>query len=75
MRRAYQSKGGKAHTAKGFAKMDKNRHLEVSSRGGKQRSENYSSKGADQTQDSVGINPEQLADVLAGIEETHELQE
>jgi hypothetical protein len=53
--------------------MDKNRHLEVSSQGGKKRSENYSNKGENQTQVSVGRNPEQLADILAALEVNNEL--
>ena len=37
MRRAYQSKGGSVRTAKGFAKMDKDKHLQVSAQGGAQK--------------------------------------
>jgi len=54
--------------------MDKVRHLEISSRGGKARSENYSRKGTVQTQESVSDGVPKLETILGAIEEENELQ-
>lgn len=69
VRRAYQSKGGSVRTAKGYAKMDKEKHLEASSTGGKNKRDNYSRKGAEQTQDSVSSHPQKLEDILGTLNE------
>jgi len=55
--------------------MDKDRHLEISSRGGKAKSENYSRKGAVQTQESVSDGVPKLETILGAVEEDDELQE
>lgn len=75
VRRAYQSKGGSVRKPKGFALMDENRHLEVSSLGGKNKSENTSNKGNNVSQKSDSVEPYTLEELLRVLEDINELQE
>lgn len=69
IRKAYQSKGGSVKKPKGFANMDKNRHLEVSSLGGKKKGENYSNKDTNETQKSDDSVSLKLEDILGELDE------
>lgn len=72
IRKAYQSKGGSVKKPKGFANMDKNRHLEVSSLGGKKKGENYSNKSTDTQELPVSVKPYTLEELLSVLEDINE---
>lgn len=69
IRRAYQSKGGSVKKPKGFAVIDKNRHLELSSLGGKNKRENTSYREANISKESDSNSPRNLEDLLGILDE------
>lgn len=73
IRKAYQSKGGKVKKPKGFAAMSKERHLEVSSLGGKNKHENYSNATKSEKQTDTSEPRIKLEDVLNTLGDDNEL--
>lgn len=69
IRKAYQSKGGSVKKPKGFAMMDKNRHLTVSSQGGKNKFENISNKAEDEIKKNQSSSVATLEEVLNTLNE------
>lgn len=66
--KAYQSKGGSVRKPKGFANMDKNRHLEVSSIGGKNKHENRSRVSDNKNKEGANTPVQKLEDILTALD-------
>ena len=74
IRKAYQSKGGKVKKPKGFAAMDKEKHLKVSSLGGKNKHENYSNATYNKNEEGASSSIQKLEDILTNMKDNDELQ-
>lgn len=69
IRKAYQSKGGKVKKAKGFATMDRARHLAVSSLGGNNKRDNYNKETSIKKDEDFNISDLGVEEIYGDIED------